>query len=563
MNIKTEINKIHSQSSVSAICTNCKIEFNIDSGDLPLYEKIGLKIPEKCVECRWKQYFSFSVFGKFRKGVSDLSGESLITVLPAKPRYPIYKLHEWWGDGWDALSFGVDYDFSRSFFDQLKELQEKIPRPNQVGENNTNCDWSDDVWECKNCYLSRSLLKCENLYYGYRVIETTDSFDIVYSFNLQDSYDCLFCHNSFNLNFSENSKDCINSYFLFDCRNCQDCFMCFDLRNKQYCIRNKQYLREDYLKEVEKINLGSYKNVKILKHEFDNMIKNDAVHRENFNIKTTNSVGNYMTNCDKCVNVFAWENSQNCRNSMRGVFAKDCIDQAFSWNTELCGNNGAVDGGYELKHSACSIGRYSEYIDLCKEVEYCFGCVGLRKKQYCILNKQYDKESYEKLKAQIIADMEKRGEYGKFLPYSMGICDYNFSNGMAYFSNITKEEVLRNGGYWSEEDLSSDEGVSSLELPDSIKDTSSDVSTQALICPETHYRFNISKAEYEFHKRKNFTLPRLHFDRRIMKQVIKMSTTTSYPYKCFFCQKDINAYYPPEWGYQKIACEECYKQNIA
>ena len=31
----------------------------------------------------------------------------------------------------------------------------------------------------------------------------------------------------------------------------------------------------------------------------------------------------------------------------------------------------------------------------------------------------------------------------------------------------------------------------------------------------------------------------------------------------FYCKKDIEAYYLPEWKYQKIACEECYKQNIA
>src|SRR5258708_15974451 len=121
------------------VCESCKTEFKIDSGDFDLYEKIGLNVPDICPECRWKQYFSFSVFGKFRKGVSDLSGESFITVLPANSRYPIYSSHEWWGDAWDAMNFGQDYDPGRSFFDQLKDLQEKIPRPHQVGEHNTNC----------------------------------------------------------------------------------------------------------------------------------------------------------------------------------------------------------------------------------------------------------------------------------------------------------------------------------------------------------------------------------------------------------------------------------------
>jgi hypothetical protein len=242
---------------------------------------------------------------------------------------------------------------------------------------------------------------------------------------------------------------------------------------------------------------------------------------------------------------------------------KDSIDQTFTWNTEVSGNNSGVFGGFQIKHSSWSDGRYSEYLDNCVEVEYCFGCVGLRKKKYCILNKQYTKEEYEILKNKIIKDMEVAGEYGKFLPYSMGLCDYNFSTGIIYFPLVDKNEIINKGGYWSEEDLSSDDGMPSSQLPDSISETEENISSQALICPESKYRFNISQTEYEFHKRKNFALPRIHFDLRIMKRIKKMAVIKSYPYNCFYCQKHIDAYYPPEWNYQKIACEECYKQNIA
>lgn len=555
---------IKMEKTLNKICTDCKKEFEIDSGDLGLYEKVGLKLPEQCFFCRLKQYAAFWVFGKFRKGVSDLSGESFITVLPENTRYPIYKSHEWWSDDWDPMDFGQDYSPARPFFEQLKELQEKIPHPHQVGKNNTNCDWCDDIWFSKNCYLSRAAFKCENLNYGYRVIGSKDSFDLTLSFNLQNSYECLECHDSFNLNFSENSKDCIDSYFLYDCRNCQNCFMSWNLRNRQYCIRNKQYTKDEYEMEMKRITFDSYKNVEKFKEEFEGILKKDAIHRENFNLKTTNSIGNYLTNCDKCVNVFAYEDSQNCRNQLRGLGNKDCIDQmGIFGTTENSGNNSCVYYSYEVKNSNWSSGRYSEYLEICDEVEYCFGCIGLRKKKYCILNKQYNKEEYEKLKAEIISDMEKRGEYGKFLPYSMGLCAYNLSVATLYFPDVKKEAIIKKGGYWSEENLSSQDGMSSLDLPDSIKDTKKDITTQALICPETKYRFNISPAEYEFHKRKNFALPRIHFDLRMLQKARKTAILKSYPYKCFYCRKAIMAYYPPEWGYKNIACEECYKQNIA
>lgn len=47
----------------------------------------------------------------------------------------------------------------------------------------------------------------------------------------------------------------------------------------------------------------------------------------------------------------------------------------------------------------------------CYDTKNCFGCIGLRNKQYCILNKQYTKEQYEELVPKIIEHMTKTGEW--------------------------------------------------------------------------------------------------------------------------------------------------------
>ena len=134
--------------------------------------------------------------------------------------------------------------------------------------------------------------------------------------------------------------------------------MCYNLRNKQYHIRNVEYSKEEYFNQLKKIRLDSYKNIQALKSEFEKILKEKVVHRENFNLKTTNSVGNYMTNCDKCVNVFTWDDSQNCRSSLRGLYSKDCIDQIGTWHVENSGDNACVYGGYPNKHTPRSHGRY-------------------------------------------------------------------------------------------------------------------------------------------------------------------------------------------------------------
>ncbi len=545
------------------ICTDCNKEFQITDAELTQYEKVDLVLPIICVTCRWKQHMAFWQFGKFRAGASDLSGERFITNLPEHARYPIYTSKEWWGDAWDPLSYGVDYNPERPFFDQLKELQEKVPRPHQQGAQNVDCDWCDDAWESKNCYLSRSTLHAENLLYGYRAIEVKDSIDVSHVFTLDQCYDCAYCFSSYSLLFSKNCRDCLESAFLFDCRNCSHCFMSWNLRGKSYCIENVQYTKEAYEEKMKSINLGSYTELEKYKKRYGEILKKNAVHRENFNIKTYDSVGTYMTNCNNCVNVFCWEDSEQCTNCLRGLKAKDCIDLTGCWKIEISGNNSCCTNAYALKYSIwCDGARHSEYCDECLEVDYCFGCVGLRKKKYCILNKEYTKEEYEALKGKIISDMKMRGEYGKFPPYSLGICPYNLTTASIYFPEVQKEDIEKKGGYWEESVGGSAEGMPTSELPDSISDVDASFSKQALVCPVTGWRYNIADAELAFLKKNNIALPRVHFDVRTKERLRPMSQTEAEPYACTYCSKDIIAYYPKSWDYERIACVDCYQQNL-
>ena len=544
------------------ICTDCNKEFTITKDELSMYKKVDIELPTQCFFCRIKQHFSFWMFGKFRIGKSDLSGDNLITVLSEKNRYPIYTSKEWYSDKWDAMDYGQNYDSSKSFFNQLQELQEKIPHPHQNGINNTNCDWCDDVWNCKDCYLSRSMEDCENLLYSYRNFKVKNSIDMTICFSSERCFDSADCINCYKLFYSRHSKDCIDSYFLFDCRNCQDCFMCYNLRGKSYCIENAQYTREEYKEKLKDFNLGSYNSIQVLKKYFEEKIKNEAVHKENFNIKANNSTGDTLLNVNNCQNCFTLSDSEDTYNSIRGMKQKSSIDANGCWYAELSGNSVGCIHSYAIKYSSWCSSKFSEYLDLCIECEYCLGCVGLKKKKYCILNKQYTKEEYEKLKGEIISDMRKNGEYGKFLPYSMSAGPFNFSTSFLYFPETKKEDILRLGGYWEDLNESKIEGMPTSELPDSIDDVNDDICSKPLICPETGWRFNISKDELLFYKQNNIPLPRYHFDVRIKKVLKYLTVLQSYPHSCCYCHKDIQAYYPPEWGYKNIACENCYQTNL-
>lgn len=88
--------------------------------------------------------------------------------------------------------------------------------------------------------------------------------------------------------------------------------------------------------------------------------------------------------------------------------------------------------------------QYSDHMLYCANCfhsSYCFGCVGLRNKSYCILNKQYTKEEYEVLVPQIIKKMQADDKWGEFFPITMSPFAYNETVAQEYFP-LSKEEAL-------------------------------------------------------------------------------------------------------------------------
>jgi hypothetical protein len=459
------------------------------------------------------------------------------------------------------MEYSQEYDESKTFFEQIKSLQERIPRPHQAGLNNQNCDWSDDIWNSKNCYLSRSSEECEDLTYSYRTFKCKNSINLVFSFEVENSYDCVYCFNSYNLKYSINSRNCIDSYFLYDCRNCTNCFMSWNLRNKSYCIENIQYTKEKYFEKLKEYNLLSRVEVKSLKEVFEIHIKKDAIHRENYNIQTKNSTGDFLYQTNNCQSCFSFSESEDLHNSVRGIKGVSSSDVNGCWYIENSCNSFGCVNAYGLKSCLSSPSRYSEYLDICEDCEYCFGCIGLKKKKYCILNKQYTKEEYETLKEKIINDMKKNNEYGNYFPYNMSLIPYNLSTSSLYI-NRTKEEIERLGGYWFLGDLKQADGFNTNKIPDINLNVDKNISKKPFICKNSGFRFNLSERELEFYDRWGIPLPDTHFDFRIKNKMELLSSISSFKTNCFLCDKNINVSYKPKWGYKKIYCEDCYKQEI-
>jgi hypothetical protein len=190
---------------------------------------------------------------------------------------------------------------------------------------------------------------------------------------------------------------------------------------------------------------------------------------------------------------------------------------------------------------------------------HCFGCIGLKHQEYCILNKQYSKEEYEEILPKIVDHMRKTEEWGEFFPMTLSPFPYNDAEVQDVFP-MTKEEVLGQNLRWGE-DLDDVQGttktIAATDLPDAIDAVPDEILTWAITCEASGRPFRIIRKELEFLRNARLPLPRLHPSERM-----KLRKDARNPYKlftrnCSMCGATIETTYSPERT-EKVVCERCY-----
>ncbi len=272
MGAKSE-NRIHSTSSVSLICQNCKQDFIIEPEDFNFYEKIKVPPPTFCPECRAMRRMMWRNERSLYHNKCAFSSKEILSMFSPETELTVYDQHIWWSDKWDPTSYGVDYDFSRPFFEQFNELFHKVPLANLGNTNIVNSDYGNNNYDCKNCYLVYASISSENVSYAQGIVNVRDSLDLYTVQKSEQSYEDVLCSGVYKTNFSYDSDDCLDSSFLVSCINCQNCIGCVNLRHKSYCILNKQYTKEEYEKKIAEFDFGSYEFMEKFKKEFGDFLQ--------------------------------------------------------------------------------------------------------------------------------------------------------------------------------------------------------------------------------------------------------------------------------------------------
>lgn len=563
-------------------CQNCKQDFVIEPDDFAFYERVQVPPPTFCPECRTIRRMTWRNERTLYHRKCDATGKDIITMFAPEQPFVVYERDYWWSDRWDQLKSGRDYDFSKPFFQQFRELLEKAPLPNLANTNVVNSEYGNHSLDLKNCYLFYATLRCEDMIYCAGCVDCKNSVDIYHGLNFTQCYDITLGSDMNRVFFSYDSDECINSAFLHACKNVIDSLGCINLRNKSNCIFNKQYTKEEYKKERDKYDFGSYKAICEFKKKFAEFIKQHP-RRYGFIQKSVNCIGDNILNCKNVYMGFhVILGTEDCKyiihggDSMRDVYDGYGVGVNFSESYEIVdtGDNATRNFFAVFTHSC----QNTNYTYACKNAKDIFGCVGLRSKQYCILNKQYTKEEYEALVPKIIAQMNEmpyvdaKGrtyKYGEFFTSEISPFTYNETIAQEYFPKI-KSEVLEQGYRWKESDTKKHTiTLKPEDLPDHIKNVSDDILNQVIACEhggkcneQCMGAFKITPPELEFYKKMNLALPRLCSNCRHYRRLKQRTPFKLWDRTCDKCGKDIKTSYAPDRE-EIIYCESCYNAEVA
>ena len=548
-------------------CKKCSQEFTLDQDDLGFYEKMKVPPPKVCPPCRFKMRCMFRNETTLYSGRKcALCGKGIISMYNPKSPYTIYCYDCFYSEKWDPKDYAMDYDENRPFLEQFKEFLIKVPKittylSTGVGPN-VNSDYVNMSSGCRNCYLVFNTSPAEEVLYSRGVRQGKDSSDLYFTREVDRCYESVNVQQSSGIMWGQNISGSVDSIFVLNCRGLIDCFGCVNLNNKSHYFLNQPLTSDEYKKKVGEI-MGSFQKIEDFKREFKKFALSFPM-RENNNIKTINSTGDYLFDSKNLKDSFEVSKSEDSRYIYSSGEIKDSMDTiGYGTKSErmlsvvATGLSSNIIGTYGAENSNDIL--YGFYIRNCRN---CIGCDALHNGEYCILNKQYSKEEYERLKNKIIAELTGQDLYGLMMPQEVAPFAYNETIAQDNMP-LSKEEALVQGFRW-EDDIQKTEGKETMKpenIPDHIKDIPESITSEILACTECNRNYKITDQEFLFYKKMNLPIPRKCFYCRHQDRIVRRGPYKFWNRNCNKCNKEIITNYAPERP-EIVYCEKCYQQEV-
>lgn len=552
-------------------CKNCGTGFEVTENDLEFYDKVSpvfggkkyvVPAPTQCPDCRFQRRMIWRREHALKSRTCSSCSKSIVSMHTPDAPYPVYCLTCWWSDKFDPLTYGTEIDLTQSFLAQFGALMQSVPQITMMNDNGVgseNCEYSHDFAFGKNCYLITGAWELQDCYYcDCNCLKSRHLFDcyaVHFSELVYDSVASQHLYRCVCMNHCDNCHDCS---FGVDLKGCRNCIGCIGLRQKKFCIFNKQYMETEYKQKVAALHLNSSEGFKRFQKQYEEWIltfPRKCVHLVN----CENCIGDDLFNCKDVIG-FQEDGAEYCKFIVHGDAPKNSYDVSQTGRPEWCYEGATPDNSYMTHFTTwCWKDKNVMYSDNCHSCEHLFGCIALKRKQYCILNKQYTKEEYEQLVPKIIERMMSEGEWGEFFPMAMSPYCYNETAAQEYFP-LAKEQVQAIGLQWRDDDPKLYK-PQTVTIPDCIEEVPDRITEEILACENCRRNFKFLHQELTFYRDMSLPAPRTCYECRYHERVKRRNPRKLWKRTCAKCSEEIQTSYPPDRS-EIVYCEECYLKEV-
>ncbi|EKD93282.1 MAG: hypothetical protein ACD_28C00186G0002 [uncultured bacterium] len=552
-------------------CKACTKSFEIIEADLVFYKEISpvfngdkflIPAPQLCPACRFQRRLLFRNERHLYHRKSDLSGKAIISMFSPDKSLKVYDQEEWWGDAWDGLEYAREFDFSRSFFDQFFDLYRQVPHASLYTNNAENSYYTNFTLNFKNCYLVSGGANCEDCFFSHFIKNCRTSLDLSSVDDSELCYEGVASSGCYNCKFFVNSRNCSDCLMIEDCIGCKNCIGCFGLRRKEYYIFNEFVGKEKYEQfkaQYESLDEGK---IQFLRGKLQDL-KTKSPHIQSHIYASEDCTGDMILNSKNCHYAFDVSQSEDSKYLNYSPKARNSYDCTFNApdGVENCYNVCSTVGSVNcISTFLCWYGENIRYSIETAYSQNLFGCVGLKRKEYCILNKQYTKEAYEALMPKIIEYMQKIGEWSEFFPPKYSPFAYNESIAQEYFP-LSKEEAIKLSYSWQETPLVYEYQAPKKSVPLTIKDVDEGILNQILICEMCSKLYKIIAQEFAFYQTMGLPIPKQCVDCRHKARLANRNPRFLWERQCVQCDISIQTNYAPDRP-EKVLCEVCYLKEV-
>ena len=516
-----------------------------------------------CPDCREQRRLAhINQLNLFSRTCSD-TGKRLVTHFPPEAPLKVCTQEHWYSDAVDNTAAGVPYDPNRLFFDQWDELSRRVTYPALMTDylHNENSEYTNYAGRLKDCYLLFDSDESRDCYYGYTINNCRSSVDCYRVKQLELCYEVVDSRSCYNSSYLENCENCFDAMFLSNCIGCRNCIGCSNLRHKEFHILNKP---------VSKAEFAEFRKKLTDRRELDSFKRSFALFKMRYpqkalrGFQNENVSGNYLVNCKNVHRSFdcldLWDGRYAYQMFMR---CKDCFDTDECGEGELlyeCSNLGY--NAYQIRCSMNSLNQLTnlDYCDSCfNGCSDLFGCIGLKRKQFCILNVQYSEAEFRELSATIKANMIADGEWGEFFPATISKFPYNLTLAQLFYP-LTEAEALAKGFTWNTPSPREFQ-PQTVTLPPTIAEAPDTLLQAVLGCKECRKNYKIIAAELEFYRGQGIPLPEYCFDCRHRARLAQRMPRKLFERSCGKCAAGIETSYSPDRP-ELVYCEKCYLEAL-